>query len=113
MQASPWPSCGGAEQPTGCARSRHTASRARPGHVQAASTEVDVAPQSDPTTNGSNAAATLDGKDGSPLVALLQLLAERNRQLETALESRLVIEQAKRVLIDRISIESQQAFDTI
>ena len=72
-----------------------------------------MTPQSDPTTNGADGVAALDGQDGSPLVALLQLLAERNRQLETALESRIVIEQAKGVLIERFSLEPQQAFDIL
>ncbi len=69
-----------------------------------------MTPQADPTTNGGNGTATLDG---SPLVALLQLLAERNRQLETALQTRIVIEQAKGVLIERYSLEPQQAFDIL
>jgi AmiR/NasT family two-component response regulator len=69
---------------------------------------VDVTPHNDVTTNG---AAALD--NSSPLMALLGLLAERNRQLETALQSRIVIEQAKGVLIERFRLDPQQAFDIL
>jgi AmiR/NasT family two-component response regulator len=47
------------------------------------------------------------------LAALVQLLAKRNLQLETALQSRIVIEQAKGVLIERYSLDPQQAFDVL
>ena len=58
------------------------------------------------------------GADGaapstSALVALVQLLAERNRQLERALESRIVIEQAKGVLTERFEIEPNEAFEIL
>ena len=47
------------------------------------------------------------------LGALVRLLSERNRQLETALESRIAIEQAKGVLIERFGLEARQAFDIL
>jgi len=58
------------------------------------------------------------GADGaapstSALVALVQLLAERNRQLEQALQSRIMIEQAKGVLAERLMLEPNQAFEIL
>jgi len=50
------------------------------------------------------------------LQSLTELLAaslERNRQLEHALESRVVIEQAKGVLIERFRLEPDGAFDLL
>ena len=65
---------------------------------------------------GSDAArADADGQvpSTSALVALVQLLAERNRQLERALESRIVIEQAKGVLAERMEMEPNTAFEIL
>jgi AmiR/NasT family two-component response regulator len=47
------------------------------------------------------------------LVALAKLLAERNRQLERALETRIVIEQAKGVLAERLAVDPQEAFEVL
>ena len=44
---------------------------------------------------------------------LVQLLAERNRQLEQALRSRIMIEQAKGVLAERLMLEPNQAFEIL
>ncbi len=49
----------------------------------------------------------------SALLALVKLLVERNRQLEHALETRIVIEQAKGVLAERLAIHPQQAFEVL
>src|SRR5438046_1760028 len=49
----------------------------------------------------------------SALVALVRFLRERNRQLEQALESRIVIEQAKGVLVERLSLAPDHAFEIL
>ena len=72
-----------------------------------------------PGSNGVNGPqAPSAGADGaapstSALVALVQLLAERNRQLEQALHSRIMIEQAKGVLAERLMLEPNQAFEIL
>jgi hypothetical protein len=49
----------------------------------------------------------------SSLEALVESLTERNAQLERALESRIVIEQAKGVLIERLAVPPDQAFEIL
>src|SRR4029079_12686634 len=49
----------------------------------------------------------------SALVAIVDRLQERNRQLERAPESRIVIEQAKGVLVERLSLTPDQAFEIL
>ena len=61
-----------------------------------------------PSAGGDGAATST-----SALVALVQLLAERNRQLEHALQSRIMIEQAKGVLAERLELEPNQAFEIL
>jgi hypothetical protein len=64
---------------------------------------------SEPRSADVNGAAT----STSALVALVDLLRERNLQLERALESRIVIEQAKGVLVERLSLTPDEAFEIL
>jgi hypothetical protein len=64
---------------------------------------------SEPRSADVNGAAT----STSALVALVDLLRERNLQLERALESRIVIEQAKGVLVERLSLSPNEAFEIL
>jgi hypothetical protein len=47
------------------------------------------------------------------LETLVESLKERNHQLERALESRIVIEQAKGVLIERLGLPPEDAFEIL
>ena len=59
--------------------------------------------------------AALDQIDphAEPLEALVKSLTERNAQLERALESRVVIEQAKGVLLERFDVSPDHAFEIL
>jgi AmiR/NasT family two-component response regulator len=66
-------------------------------------------------THAERPADDLNGsaRNGSDLAALVTSLTERNRQLERALESRIVIEQAKGVLAERLALAPDEAFEVI
>ncbi len=51
--------------------------------------------------------------DAGDLALLTRTLLERNRQLEHALESRIVIEQAKGVLAERFELTTDGAFEVL
>ena len=53
------------------------------------------------------------GAELARLRAQTRLLAERNAQLETALETRIVIEQAKGMLAERLRVSPDEAFQTL
>lgn len=57
--------------------------------------------------------SALRQREPSALEALVESLTERNAQLERALESRIVIEQAKGVLIERLAVPPEQAFEIL
>ena len=58
-------------------------------------------------------ATARDGIGADRLVAVAQALLAKNRQLEHALQSRVVIEQAKGVLAERFALPLDDAFDVL
>ena len=58
-------------------------------------------------------AAARDGIGADRLLSVAQALLTKNRQLEHALQSRVVIEQAKGVLAERFGLPLEDAFDVL
>ena len=58
-------------------------------------------------------AAPRDGIGADRLLSVAQALLTKNRQLEHALQSRVVIEQAKGVLAERFGLPLEDAFDVL
>ncbi len=65
------------------------------------------------TRDGGVSRSVASTLDIERLVELARALVERNAQLEQALQSRIVIEQAKGVLVERFGVAPEEAFQLL